>query len=136
LKPHRLELEAFGPYAEPTAIDFDTLSDEGLFLIHGSTGAGKTFLLDALSFALYGEVSGDRNVRSLKSDHAAPAAVPRVQLEFSCGGARYRVERCPAYTAPKARGQGFTDKVAQAVLWRLNGSEAEPIASRTTEVSR
>jgi exonuclease SbcC len=136
LKPHRLELEAFGPYAEPTAIDFDTLSDEGLFLIHGSTGAGKTFLLDALSFALYGEVSGDRNVRSLKSDHAAPAAVPRVQLEFSCGGARYRVERCPAYTAPKARGQGFTDKAAQAVLWRLNGSEAEPIASRTTEVSR
>ena len=136
MKPHRLELEAFGPYAEPTAINFDTLSDEGLFLIHGSTGAGKTFLLDALSFALYGEVSGDRNVRSLKSDHAAPAAVPRVQLEFSCGGARYRVERCPAYTAPKARGQGFTDKAAQAVLWRLNGSEAEPIASRTTEVSR
>jgi len=136
LKPHRLHLEAFGPYAEPTAIDFDTLSDEGLFLIHGSTGAGKTFLLDALSFALYGEVSGDRNVRSLKSDHAAPAAVPRVQLEFSCGGARYRVERCPAYTAPKARGQGFTEKAAQAVLWRLNGAEAEPIASRTTEVSR
>ena len=136
MKPHRLQLEAFGPYAEPTAIDFDALSDEGLFLIHGSTGAGKTFLLDALSFALYGEVSGDRNVRSLKSDHAAPAAVPRVQLEFSCGGARYRVERCPAYTAPKARGQGFTEKGAQAALWRLNGSEAEPIASRTTEVSR
>lgn len=136
MKPHRLELEAFGPYADPTGIDFDALSDEGLFLIHGSTGAGKTFLLDALSFALYGEVSGDRNVRSLKSDHAAPAAVPRVQLEFSCGGARYRVERCPAYTAPKARGQGFTEKAAQAVLWRLNGSEAEPIASRTTEVSR
>ena len=136
MKPHRLELEAFGPYADPTGIDFDALSDEGLFLIHGSTGAGKTFLLDALSFALYGEVSGDRNVRSLKSDHAAPAAVPRVQLEFSCGGARYRVERCPAYTAPKARGQGFTEKGAQAALWRLNGSEAEPIASRTTEVSR
>ena len=136
MKPHQLRLEAFGPYAEATAIDFDSLSDEGLFLIHGSTGAGKTFLLDALCFALYGEVSGDRSVRSLKSDHAAPAAVPRVQLEFSCGGARYRVERCPAYTAPKARGQGFTEKAAQAVLWRLNGSEAEPIASRTTEVSR
>ncbi|MFO0119372.1 MAG: AAA family ATPase, partial [Cyanobium sp.] len=81
MKPHHLVIEAFGPYAERVAIDFDALSDEGLFLIHGSTGAGKTFLLDALSFALYGEVSGDRNVRSLKSDHAAPAAVPRVQLE-------------------------------------------------------
>ncbi|NDG75342.1 MAG: SMC family ATPase [Synechococcaceae bacterium WB8_1B_136] len=136
MKPHHLRMEAFGPYAEPTAINFDALSDEGLFLIHGSTGAGKTFLLDALCFALYGEVSGDRNVKALKSDHADPAAVPRVSLVFSCGGGRYRVERSPAYTAPKARGSGFTEKASQAVLFRLNGSEAEPIASRTAEVSR
>jgi exonuclease SbcC len=129
-------MEAFGPYAEPAEIDFDALSDEGLFLIHGSTGAGKTFLLDALSFALYGEVSGDRNVKALKSDHADSAAVPRVSLVFSCGGARYRVERSPAYTAPKTRGEGFTDKAAQAVLFRLNGADAEPIVSRTSEVSR
>ena len=136
MKPHLLQLEAFGPYAEPCSIAFDALSDEGLFLIHGSTGAGKTFLLDALCFALYGEVSGDRNLKGLKSDHAAPSAVPRVSLEFSCGGARYRVERSPGYVAPKARGQGFTEKAPAAVLFRLNGSDAEPIASRTTEVSR
>lgn len=129
-------MEAFGPYAEPAEIDFDALSDEGLFLIHGSTGAGKTFLLDALSFALYGEVSGDRNVRALKSDHAEPAAVPRVSLVFSCAGGRYRVERSPAYTAPKTRGAGFTEKAAQAVLFRLNGSDAEPIVSRISEVTR
>ena len=129
-------MEAFGPYAEPAEIDFDALSDEGLFLIYGSTGAGKTFLLDALSYALYGEVSGDRNVKALKSDHADPAAVPRVSLVFSCGGGRYRVERSPGYTAPKTRGVGFTEKAAQAVLFRLNGSDAEPIVSRTTEVSR
>ena len=129
-------MDAFGPYAEPAEIDFDALSDEGLFLIHGSTGAGKTFLLDALSYALYGEVSGDRNVKALKSDHADPAAVPRVSLVFSCGGGRYRVERSPGYTAPKTRGEGFTEKAAQAVLFRLNGSDAEPIVSRTTEVSR
>jgi exonuclease SbcC len=129
-------MEAFGPYAEPTEINFDALSDEGLFLIHGSTGAGKTFLLDALCFALYGEVSGDRNVKALKSDHADPAAVPRVSLVFSCGGGRYRVERCPAYTAPKARSSGFTEKASQAVLFRLNGSEPEPIASRIAEVNR
>ena len=136
MKPHLLQLEAFGPYCEPCAIPFDALSDEGLFLIHGSTGAGKTFLLDALCFALYGEVSGDRTLKGLKSDHAAPTAVPRVALEFSCGGARYRLERSPAYVAPKARGQGFTEKPPAAVLFRLNGSQAEPIASRTTEVNR
>ena len=136
MKPHQLELEAFGPYAEPCVIPFDALSDEGLFLIHGSTGAGKTFLLDALCFALYGEVSGERNLKGLKSDHAAPSAVPRVSLEFSCGGDRYRVERSPGYVAPKARGQGFTDKAPVAALFRLHGSQAEPIVSRTTEVTR
>ncbi len=136
MKPHRLRIEAFGPYAEPTEIGFDALSAEGLFLIHGSTGAGKTFLLDALCFALYGEVSGERSVKGLKSHHADPAAVPRVSLEFSCGGGRYRVERSPAYSAPKARGQGFTEKAAQAVLLRLDGAEAQPIARRSGEVSR
>ena len=67
MKPHHLRIEAFGPYAEPVEIGFDELSQEGLFLIHGTTGAGKTFLLDALCFALYGEVSGDRSVKALKS---------------------------------------------------------------------
>ena len=136
MKPHHLHLEAFGPYAEPNSIDFDSLSDEGLFLIHGSTGAGKTFLLDALCFALYGEVSGGRNLKALRSDHAAAGAVPRVQLEFSCSGGRYRVERSPAYSAPKSRGQGFTDKPPTAALFRLNGSAAEPISSRSSEVTR
>ncbi|MGB5239370.1 MAG: SMC family ATPase, partial [Prochlorococcaceae cyanobacterium] len=117
-------------------IGFDALSQEGLFLIHGSTGAGKTFLLDALCFALYGEVSGDRSVKALKSDHAEPSAVPRVSLEFSSGGARYRVERSPAYTAPKTRGEGTTEKAPQAVLFRRVGDEWQPIASRTTEVTR
>lgn len=136
MKPHLLRIEAFGPYAEPVEISFDALSQEGLFLIHGSTGAGKTFLLDALCFALYGEVSGDRSVKALKSDHAEPAAVPRVSLEFSSGGARYRVERSPGYTAPRTRGEGTTEKAPLAALFRLVGAEWEPIASRTTEVSR
>ena len=76
MKPHVLQIEAFGPYADPVEIGFDALSQEGLFLIHGTTGAGKTFLLDALCFALYGEVSGDRSIKALRSDHAEPAAVP------------------------------------------------------------
>jgi exonuclease SbcC len=136
VKPHLLTLEAFGPYAEPVRIAFDGLSQEGLFLIHGRTGAGKTFLLDALCFALYGEVSGDRTVKGLRSDHAPLGAVPRVALEFSCGAARYRVERSPAYSAPKSRGGGTTEKAPRAVLFRLRGGEREPIASRTTEVTR
>jgi DNA repair protein SbcC/Rad50 len=137
MKPHQLSIEAFGPYADPVSIDFDALAAEGLFLIHGTTGAGKTFLLDALCFALYGEVSGDRSVKGLRSDHAAPGAVPRVSLAFSCGEARYRVERSPAHTAAKARGQGFVEKPPQALLMRLaaNGEE-QPVAAKTTEVSR
>ncbi len=137
MKPHRLSIEAFGPYADPVAIDFDELAAEGLFLIHGTTGAGKTFLLDALCFALYGEVSGDRSVKGLRSDHAAPGAVPRVSLEFSCGNARYRVERVPAHTAPKARGQGTTEKAPQAFLFRLGaGTPEQAVAAKTTEVTR
>lgn len=136
MKPHQLKIEAFGPYADPVEIGFDELSQEGLFLIYGTTGAGKTFLLDALCFALYGEVSGDRSVKALKSDHAKPSAVPRVSLEFSCSGARYLVERSPAYTAPKTRGEGTTEKAPQASLYRLVGSEREVIVSRATEVTR
>ena len=138
MKPLQLRIEAFGPYADPVEIGFDALSREGLFLIHGSTGAGKTFLLDALCFALYGEVSGDRALKGLKSDHAAPAAVPRVSLAFSCGSGCYRVVRSPAYTAPRTRGQGTIDKAATAHLQRLDPSGGEPltVASRTTDVTR
>jgi exonuclease SbcC len=136
MRPHLLQMEAFGPYAEPVSIPFDALSQEGLFLIHGSTGAGKTFLLDALCFALYGEVSGDRNLKGLRSDHAAPGAIPRVTLEFSAGGRRYGVERVAAHTAPKARGQGTTEKPPQAALFRLQGDHKHPLAARPTEVTR
>ena len=136
MKPHLLKIEAFGPYAEPVEIGFDELSQEGLFLIHGTTGAGKTFLLDALCFALYGEVSGDRSIKELKSDHSGPAAVPRVSLEFSSGGNRYLVERSPNYTALKTRGEGTTEKAASAVLFRVVGAGREPIVSRITEVTR
>ncbi|MFM1799350.1 MAG: hypothetical protein RLZZ117_1628 [Cyanobacteriota bacterium] len=136
MRPRLLTIEAFGPYADPVRIPFDGLSQEGVYLIHGRTGAGKTFLLDALCFALYGEVSGDRNLKGLRSDHAPPGAVPRVGLEFSCGEALYLVERSPAHSAPRSRGGGTTDKAANAVLFRLRGGERQPIASRTTEVTR
>jgi exonuclease SbcC len=140
MRPHRLELEAFGPYANAVQVDFDPLARDGLFLIHGSTGAGKTYLLDALCFALYGEVSGERSVKGLRSDHAAPGQVPRVMLEFSASGGRWRVQRQPACDVPRSRGDGTTTKPAKAALWRLDrgGAEAgdEPVAGNVTEVRR
>jgi exonuclease SbcC len=136
MRPHRLEIEAFGPYAEPVQIGFDPLARDGLFLIHGPTGAGKTYLLDALCFALYGEVTGERSVKGLRSDHAGAAAVPRVALEFSAAGERWRVERTPACTLPKSRGSGTTSKAATASLLRLRGDACEPVARAPAEVGR
>jgi len=136
MRPHRLEIEAFGPYAEPVVIGFDALARDGLFLIHGPTGAGKTYLLDALCFALYGEVTGERSVKGLRSDHAAATAVPRVALEFTAAGERWRVERSPACTLPKSRGTGTTSRGARAALLRLGGEGAEAVARAPAEVSR
>ncbi|EDY38242.1 SMC domain protein [Cyanobium sp. PCC 7001] len=136
MRPHLLEMEAFGPYAEPVTICFDTLCRDGLFLIHGSTGSGKTYLLDALCFALYGEVSGERSLKGLRSDHAPPQALPQVSLEFSAAGGRWRVERQAACEVPKSRGQGTTSKGAKAGLWRLLGGEPQPVAAGVQEVGR
>jgi exonuclease SbcC len=134
VKPHLLTLEAFGPYVGPVEIGFDELALDGLFLIHGSTGAGKTFLLDGMSFALYGQVAGARGNHTLKSSHADPRATPRVSLEFSAQGDRYRVERTPAHSMPKLRGEGDTPKAATASLVRLDGATQVTIATSITEV--
>jgi exonuclease SbcC len=136
MRPHRLVLEAFGPYAERQEIGFDALEREGLFLIHGRTGAGKTYLLDALCFALYGEVSGERSVKGLRSDHAAPGSLPRLELEFSAAGERWRVVRSPACSVPKSRGSGSTSRAAKASLQRLRGAVAETVARSLSEVNR
>ena len=136
MRPHQLEIEAFGPYAEPVQIAFDDLAREGLFLIHGPTGAGKTYLLDALCFALYGEVTGERSLKGLRSDHAAPSAVPRVALEFSAAGGRWRVERSPACTLPKSRGTGTTSRAPRATLQRLGTEGAEAVARAPADVTR
>ncbi|MGB5136475.1 MAG: SMC family ATPase, partial [Prochlorococcaceae cyanobacterium] len=136
MRPHLLELEAFGPYADPVTIDFDPLAREGVFLIHGNTGAGKTYLLDALCYALYGEVSGERSVKGLRSQHAAPTAVPRVALEFSTPSGRWRVERQAACELAKVRGIGTTQRNARAALFRVGAGGVEAVASGPAEVLR
>ncbi|MGY5074136.1 AAA family ATPase [Streptomyces sp. WY228] len=124
MRLHRLSITAFGPFGATQEVDFDALSSAGLFLLHGPTGAGKTSVLDAVCFALYGAVPGARQSpgASLRSDHA-PADLPtEVQLELTVGGRRLEVTRSPAQPRPKKRGDGFTVEKAQS---RLRGYDPE-----------
>lgn len=128
MRIHRLEIEAFGPFAGLQSIDFDQLGAQGLFLLNGATGAGKTSVLDAICFALYGSVPGARqDGKRLRSDHAEPAAEPRVVCEFSARGRHFEVTRSPAWDRPSARGRkGFTTQQAKTLLReRVNGSWEE-----------
>ncbi len=118
MRIHRLEISAFGPFAGTEHIDFDRLSAHGLFLLNGPTGAGKTSVLDAICFALYGSVPGARqDGKRLRSDHADAAAEPRVTCEFSARGRHFEVSRSPAWDKPSARGKnGFTVQQANTLL--------------------
>ena len=122
MRPVRLELSAFGPYAERQELDFEALGAERVFLICGPTGAGKTSLLDAICFALYGETSGgERDPKEMRSDHAAPDVPTEVTFEFALGDERYAVWRRPEQERPKKRGRGTTVALGEAALWRRDG---------------
>lgn len=118
MRLHRLTLTAFGPFGVTQDIDFDALSSAGIFLLHGPTGAGKTSVLDAVCYGLYGAVPGARQSpgTALRSDHA-PADLPtEVKLELTVGGRRLEVTRRPAQPRPKKKGSGFTTEKAQSWL--------------------
>ena len=135
MRPHRLVVSALGPYADRTQVDFDGLAQDGLFLIHGPTGAGKTFLLDAISFALYGAVSGERAVTGLRSDHAAADTETFVEFEFEAQGAEWRVLRSPQHERPKKRGTGTTTSQSTAHLFRLVDGHWQAVAAKNSEVT-
>ena len=117
MKPTKLTLSAFGPFSDLVELDLTQLDGQGLFLITGDTGAGKTTLFDAICFALYGEVSGPyRPVEHLRSDFAAPDAQTFVQLEFVHRGKPYILKRNPAYERPKLRGSGTVKEKPDALL--------------------
>ncbi|MFB8006248.1 AAA family ATPase [Nocardia sp. NPDC056000] len=122
MRLHRLELTAFGPFAETAVVDFDELGADGLFLLHGQTGAGKTTVLDAVAFALYGSVPGARGEKRLHSDHADEQTPPRVQLEATLGGRRLRLTRSPEFQRPSSRAKsGWVKENASATLEWLDG---------------
>ncbi|MDX3432407.1 SMC family ATPase [Streptomyces sp. ME01-18a] len=118
MRLHKLTLTAFGPFGAPQEVDFDALSSAGIFLLHGPTGAGKTSVLDAVCYGLYGAVPGARQSpgTSLRSDHAPVDRPTEVRLELTVGGRRLEVTRRPAQPRPKKRGGGFTTEKAQSWL--------------------
>lgn len=117
MRLHRLALSAFGPFGASQTVDFDRLTREGLFLLHGPTGAGKTSVLDAVCFALYGSVPGARQSgQALRSDLADPLTPTEVVLELTVAGRRLEITRLPEQPRPKKRGSGTTKEKAQSRL--------------------
>ncbi len=110
MKPLKLIVQAFGPFADREEIDFTQLGNNPLFLINGETGAGKSTLLDAICFALYGETTGkDRDAAEMRCDRAAPDTLTEVTFVFELNGKIWQMVRSPQQIRPKARGEGFTD---------------------------
>ncbi len=111
MRLHRLDITAFGPFGGFQTVDFDELSSAGLFLLHGPTGAGKTSVLDAVCYALYGSVPGVRQSGQglgLRSDHAEVGTRTEVRLELTVAGRRLELTRQPPWARPKKRGAGST----------------------------
>ncbi|MFD4762253.1 AAA family ATPase [Streptomyces sp. NPDC058439] len=144
MRLHRLAITAFGPFGATENIDFDALSSAGLFLLHGPTGAGKTSVLDAVCYGLYGAVPGARQSpgTSLRSDHALAGLPTEVTLELTVGGRRLEVTRRPAQPRPKKKGNGFTTEKAQSSLreydpddgWRPLSRSHQEIGEEITQL--
>ena len=134
MRPHRLRVTAFGAFGGTVEVCFDDLASAGLFLLHGETGAGKTTLLDAIGFALYGRVPGERGkARRLRSDHAAPGTTTEVQLEATMGGRRMRITRKPEQQRPKRRGGGTTTEQAKVLLEEATDNGWRAVSTRAGE---
>ncbi|HHX59300.1 MAG TPA: SMC family ATPase [Epulopiscium sp.] len=135
MKPVLLEMEAFGPYSAVQIIDFTLLKDANMFLIHGSTGGGKTTILDAICYGLYGETSGkERDPDSMRSHFAKEDQLTQVKFTFKVGQNTYFVHRIPGQKRPKKVGDGFTDQKPDGWLYKLGDEEPELLAAGVTDV--
>lgn len=134
MRPVKLTLSAFGPYGDLVEVDFSRLGQQGLYLITGDTGAGKTSLFDAIAFALYGEASGsNREAAMFRSSYAQPNTPTFVELTFRCGPQEYTVRRNPEYLRPAKRGDKLVTEKADALLTYADG---RPPVTGAREVTR
>ena len=134
MRPIKLTMSAFGPYAAKTVIDFNQLGESGLYLITGTTGAGKTSIFDAIAYALYDKPSGDtRDSSTFRSKYAAPSTETYVELEFICKGKTYIVRRNPDYECLGTRKNTLVRKLPKAELSFADGT---PISQNKTEVNK
>ncbi|MBU5288054.1 AAA family ATPase [Paraclostridium bifermentans] len=135
MRPIKLTISAFGPYADKQVIDFEELNGRNIFVISGKTGAGKTTIFDAISYALYGEASGEsRETDSLRSHFADDDVETFVELEFELKGERYTVNRVPKQKKKKSRGEGFTEKSADATLTLPDGKVITKVTNVTNKL--
>lgn len=134
MKPLKLTLSAFGSYSSKTTIDMEQLGDGGLYLITGDTGAGKTTIFDAITFALFGEASGGaREKKMLRCKYSALSDKTFVELKFKSCGKEYTVWRCPEYERAKEKGSGTTIQPAEATLYFSDG---RPPISKERDVTK
>lgn len=135
MKPIALTIQAFGPYRDTVALDFNDLENHSMFLISGPTGAGKTSILDAIVYALYGEPSGEvRKSDSIRSDFAEPYTLTQVEFTFSVGERIYCIERLPKQAVAKKRGTGMKVQGARVTLSTLTDGEWKVIATAAADV--
>ena len=135
MRPIKLTISAFGPYADEQTINFEELNGRNIFVISGKTGAGKTTIFDAISYSLYGEASGEsREIDSLRSHFADDNSETFVELEFELKGERYIIYRCPKQKKKKSRGEGYTEKSAEAKLTLSNGKLITGVKDVTNKI--
>ena len=135
MKPISLTIEAFGPYRDSVTLDFNELQNHSMFLISGPTGAGKTSILDAMVYALYGEPSGEvRKTDAIRSDFAELERMTRVDFSFAIGEAQYRVERLPKQLVAKKRGTGMREQNASATVYEMKDGEWKVMATSAAAI--
>ncbi|MGM1017222.1 MAG: AAA family ATPase [Actinomycetota bacterium] len=137
MRLHRLEIEGFGPFRARQTVDLDAFADDGIFLIAGRTGAGKSSVLDAICFGLYGSVPRyEGGEKRLRSDHCEPGDISEVVVEFSTTAGRFRVTRSPEYDRPKRSGSGTTVQPAQVRLEENTADGWVGLAARAVDAGR
>ncbi|OFI07624.1 nuclease SbcCD subunit C [Clostridium acetireducens DSM 10703] len=137
MKPLKLVMKSFGSYAGVQKIDFTKLKNRSMFLIHGPTGSGKTTILDAICYALYGETSGnERNGKSMRSQFASLDEITEVEFDFEIKEDFYKIKRIPEQERAKKQGEGTTIQLAEAVLWKKINGKMEVVESRQSKVTQ